>query len=208
MNLKPQLLFSIPSSPNMKQSVLENTFQFSFPNGIDISYYEEKPKIYSIVFTDKDSSNYYYYILLFYEKVNDSIQGSKSSINRNSDINGSETYYMPISIIISSDYGNIDFFRTLLINFYKIIKFDYSFLNDTNTNENNNNIIMNGKVSSNNIDKEKILSFQKVELLNYFNFCYELPRPPNASIFSLNLRFDKITYKFQSLLEIPTSDYC
>ena len=208
MNLKPQLLFSIPSSPNMKQSVLENTFQFSFPNGIDISYYEEKPKIYSIVFTDKDSSNYYYYILLFYEKVNDSIQGSKSSINRNSDINGSETYYMPISIIISSDYGNIDFFRTLLINFYKIIKFDYSFLNDTNTNENNNNIIMNGKVSSNNIDKEKILSFQKVELLNYFNFCYELPRPPNASIFSLNLRFDKITYKFQSLMEIPTSDYC
>ena len=197
----------------MKQSVLENTFQFSFPNGIDILYCEEKPKIYSIVFTDKDSNNYYYHILLFYEKVNDSIYGSKSSINRNSDNNALETYYVPISIIISSDYGNIDFFRALLINFYKIIKFDYSFLNNTNSNENNeksNNIIMNGNSSNinSNIDKEKILSFQKVELLNYFNFCYELPRPPNASIFTLNLRFDKIVYKFQSLLEIPTNDYC
>ena len=195
----------------MKQSVLENTLQFSFPNGIDISYYEEKPKIYSIVFTDTNSNNYYYYILLFYEKINDSVHGSKSSLNRNSDNNASETYYVPISIIICSDYGNIDFFRTLLINFYKIIKFDYSFINNANSTESNNNII-NGNYSNNNsnlnIDKEKILSFQKVELLNYFNFCYELPRPPNASIFSLNLRFDKINYKFQSLLEIPTSDYC
>ena len=194
----------------MKQSVLENTFQFSFPNGIDILYCEEKPKIYSIVFTDKDSNNYYYYILLFYEKVNDSIHGSKDSINRNSDYNASDTYYVPISIIISSDYGNIDFFRSLLINFYRIIKFDYSFLNNTISNDNNNNIILNGNSSSINssIEKEKVLSFQKVELLNYFNFCYELPRPPNASIFTLNLRFDKIVYKFQSLLEIPSNDYC
>ena len=214
-NLKPQLLFSIPSSPNMKQSVLENTLQFSFPNGIDISYYEERPKIYSIVFTETDSNNYYYYILLFYEKICDNINASKSSLNRNSDFNNSEKYYCPISIIIWSEYGNIDFFRNLLINFYKIIKFDYSYLNFTNSNNNINNIIINGKNNLKNsnsinstIEKEKILSFQKVELLNYFNFCYELPRPPNASIFSLNLRFDTISYRFQSLLEIPTNDYC
>ena len=214
-NLKPQLLFSIPSSPNMKQSVLENTLQFSFPNGIDISYYEERPKIYSIVFTETDSNNYYYYILLFYEKISDNINISKSSLNRNSDINASEKYYCPISIIIWSEYGNIDFFRNLLINFYKIIKFDYSYLNFPNSNNNINNKTINGKNSPKNsnsinstIEKEKILSFQKVELLNYFNFCYELPRPPNASIFSLNLRFDKINYRFQSLLEIPTDDYC
>ena len=212
-NLKPQLLFSIPSSPNMKQSVLENTLQFSFPNGIDISYYEEKPKIYSILFTDRESNNYYYYILLFYEKINDSFQGSKNSINRNSDINVSEAYYCPISIIIWSDYGNIDFFRGLLINFYKIIKFDYSYLNYNNIiNEKiingKNNITNDNGSRSSNFEKDKILSFQKVELLNYFNFCFELPRPPNASIFSLNMRFEKINYKFQSLTEIPTNDFC
>ena len=211
-HLKPQLLFSIPSSPNLKQSVLENNLQFTFPNGIDISYYEEKPKIYSIVFTNDDSNKYYYYILLFYEKICDNILGSKSSLNRNSDNNNSESYYCPISIIIWSDYSNIDFFRRMLINFYKIIKFDYSYLNYSN---NINSNIINGKDnindnarSNSNIKKDKILSFQKVELLNYLNFCYELPRPPNASIFYLNMRLDKIDYKFQSLLEIPTDDYC
>ena len=212
-HLKPQLLFSVPSSPNMKQSVLENTLQFSFPNGIDISYYEQHPKIYSILFTDKESNNYYYYILLFYEKIKDALLGSKTSLNRNSDINATETYYCPISIIIWSDYGNIDFFRGMLINFYKIIKFDYSYLNNNYINNSN---IMNGIYSlrktsttiTSNFENERILSFQKVELLNYFNFCYELPRPPNASIFSLNMRFDKVDYKFQSSLEIPTNDYC
>ena len=109
--LKPQLLFSIPSSLNMKQSILENTLQSSFPNGIDISYYEEKPKIYSIIFTDRESNNYYYYILLFYEKISSDSISNKCDINRNSDINAvAETFYCPISIIIWSDYDNFVFF--------------------------------------------------------------------------------------------------
>ena len=215
-DLKPQLLFSIPNPPNMKENVLENNLQFSFPNGIDISYYEEHPKIYPIRFTDKESNSYYYYILFFYEKVNDNMLGSKTSLIRNSDVNVTDIYYCPISIIICSDYGNFDFFRGLLINFYKIIKFDRSYINynNSNSNFNINNIIMNGNKPEKNpslnsiFEKEKILSFQKVELLNYFYFCYELPRPPNASIFTLNMRFDKIDYKLQSLLEIPTNEYC
>ena len=128
-DLKPQLLFSIPNPPNMKENVLENNLQFSFPNGIDISYYEEHPKIYPIRFTDKESNSYYYYILFFYEKVNDNMLGSKTSLIRNSDVNVTDIYYCPISIIICSDYGNFDFFRGLLINFYKIIKFDQSYIN-------------------------------------------------------------------------------
>ena len=47
-----------------------------------------------------------------------------------------------------------------------------------------------------------------MELLNYLNFCCSIPRPPNKSIMSLEMRFDKINCKFQSLKEIPTSDYC
>ena len=211
--LKPQLLFSIPSSLNMKQSILENTLQSSFPNGIDISYYEEKPKIYSIIFTDRESNNYYYYILLFYEKISSDSISNKCDINRNSDINAvAETFYCPISIIIWSDYDNFVFFRSLLISFYKIIKFDKSYLEKNSNIYNNiinekNSIIDDNSISSNS-NKEKILSYQKIELLNYLNFCYELPRPPNASIFCLNMRFDKISYNFQSLLEIPTDDYC
>ena len=51
--LKPQLLFSVPSILNIKPNVLNNQFLFAFPNGIDISYYAESPKIYSIVLTNE-----------------------------------------------------------------------------------------------------------------------------------------------------------
>lgn len=42
--LKPTLLLSIPSVLNIKTNVLNNQFLFAFPNGIDISYYEESQK--------------------------------------------------------------------------------------------------------------------------------------------------------------------
>ena len=211
-NLKPTLLLSIPSVLNIKTNVLNNQFLFAFPNGIDISYYEESPKIYSIVLTNEKGIHSYFYILLFYDKISECPE-TKITLNnliRNSNAITSEMYYCPISIIISTYFPNLDFFRNLLLNFYKIIKFDYSkILNSSNSNCNSNEKNSSKKNSINsNLDIEKIKSFQKIELLNYLNFCYELPRPPNKSLFSLNMRFDKINYKFQSLSEIPTNDYC
>ena len=119
-------------------------------------------------------------------------------------------HYCPVSIIISTYFSNLDFFRNLLLNIYKIIKFDYSILLSSNSNNNSNeknSPNTNNSINSN-IDNEKIKSFQKIELLNYLNFCYQLPRPPNKSIFTLITRLDTINYKFQSLAEIPTNDYC
>ena len=207
--LKPQLLFSIPSTLNIKPNVLNNQFLFAFPNGIDISYYEEPPKIYSIVLTNEKGIHSYFYILLFYDKISDSIE-IKNNLNRNSNAITSEMHYCPISIIISTYYSNLDFFRNLLINIYKIIKFDYSILinSNSNTNSNEKNSPKTSNSINSNIDNEKIKSFQKIELLNYLYFCYQLPRPPNKSLFSLNTRFDRINYKFLSLAEIPTNDYC
>ena len=209
--LKPQLLFSIPNIKNIKikQNVLNNQFLFAFPNGIDISYYEESPKIYSIVLTNEKGIHSYFYILLFYDKISDSTEIKNNNnlhLNRNSNAI-SEAHYCPISIIISTYYSNLDFFRNLLLNFYKIIKFDYTILLNSNYTNEKNSPKTNNSTNSN-IDNEKIKIFQKIELLNYLYFCYELPRPPNKSIFSLNMRFDKINYKFQSFAEIPTSDYC
>ena len=205
--LKPQLLFSIPSSLNINPPILNNQFLFAFPNGIDISYYEESPKIYSIVLTNEKGIHSYFYILLFYDKISDSTE-TKTNLNRNSNAITIETHYCPISIIISTFYSNLDFYRNLLLNIYKIIKFDYSILCNLNTNSNEKNSPKTNNSTNSNIDIEKIKSFQKIELLNYLNFCYELPRPPNKSIFSLNMRFEKINYKFLSLGEIPTNDYC
>ena len=207
--LKPQLLFSIPSPINIKQNALNNQFLFAFPNGIDISYYEESPKIYSIVLTNEKGIHSYLYILLFYDKISDTNDVKNNNVlNRNSNAINSEMHYCPISIIISSSYSNLDFFRNLLLNLYKIIKFDCTILLNSNNNSNEKNSPKTNNSTNSNIDNEKIKIFQKIELLNYLNFCYELPRPPNKSIFSLNMRFDKINYKFQSFGEIPTNDYC
>ena len=183
--LKPQLLFSIPSSLNIKTNVLNNQFLFAFPNGIDISYYEESPKIYSIVLTNEKGIHSYFYILIFYDKIPDATE-YKNNINRNSTAITSEMSYCPVSIIISTFYPNLDFFRNLLLNFYKIIKFDYSILLNSNSNSNEKNSPKTNNSANSNIDIEKIKSFQKIELLNYLYFCSELPRPPNKSLFSLS----------------------
>ena len=208
-NLKPQLLFSIPSILNIKTTILNNQFLFAFPNGIDISYYEEPPKIYSIVLTNEKGTHSYFYILLFYDKIADSNE-IKNCLNRNSNAITTEMSYCPVSIIIWTYFPNLDFFRNLLLNFYKIIKFDYSILLNSNSiyNSNEKNSPKTNYSTNSNIDIEKIKSFQKIELLNYLNFCYNLPRPPNKSLFTLNTRLDKIDYKFQSLGEIPTNEYC
>ena len=130
--LKPQLLFSIPNSLNINTALLNSQFIFAFPNGIDISYYEESPKIYSIVLTNEKGIHSYLYILLFYDKISD-LTEVKTNLNRNSNAITAEMQYCPISIIISTFYPNLDFFRNLLINVYKIIKFDYSILLNLNS---------------------------------------------------------------------------
>ena len=76
----------------------------------------------------------------------------------------------------------------------------------------NNNINdENNDIKDNYLSKNKegkILLFQQLEFLNYLNFCLSILRSPNKSILELETRFDKIQCKFQSLKEIPTSDYC
>ena len=121
--LKPQLLYSIPSNLTIKTNVLNNQFLFAFPNGIDFSNYEEIPKIYPIVLTNEKGIHSYLYILLFYDRISE-VSENKSNPTRNSILIGADMQYCPISIIISSHYSNVDFFKELLVNFYKIIRFD------------------------------------------------------------------------------------
>ena len=190
-NIKPQLLFSIPKIDIDK---INQQAIYCFPNGFKLSKTDILPKIYSTVINEEKDIKLYINILLFYEKITD--------FSDNKD-NNTETIYCPIAIIISSHYAKVDFFKELLTIFYKIIKYDTSILYNINDEENNNrdNYLSKNK-------EEKILLFQKLEFLNYINFCLTILRPPNKSILELETRFDKIQCKFQSLKEIPTSDYC
>ena len=117
----------------------------------------------------------------------------------------SELLYYPVSIIIISYYSNIEFFRKLLIEFYKIIKLDSKPINNNN---NIGNLTFNNFSNYNNYNIDKIHSFQKLEFLNYLHFSKELLRPPNKSIFTINMRFTSIEYKFKSLQELPNNDFC
>ena len=141
------------------------------------------PKVYSIFLRVEKDIKEYLYILLFYEKLSE--------------------IYCPISIVLTSNYAKVDFFKELLKHLYQIIKFDISLLYNSKFDKINikNQFFVQKEL-------EKIKSYQKVELLNYLNFCSAIPRPPNKSILTLETRYDKIICKFQSLKEIPTSEYC
>ena len=140
------------------------------------------PKIYSIFLRGEKDIKEYLYILLFYEKHSE--------------------IYCPISIVLTSNYAKVDFFKELLKRIYQIIKFDLSLLYNSKCEK------INIKNQFFQKELENIKSYQKMELLNYLNFCSAIPRPPNKSILTLKTRYDEIICKFQSLKEIPTSDYC
>ena len=193
-------MLSIPENKNIKQELLNNYLCLAFPNGIELSYNQKTPIIYSIVLTNENYINSYLYILLFYEKVNESDLNNSSLYPINNQ--KSEIIYCPISIIFLSYYSNIEFYRKLLVEFYKIIKLDFLSINNNSGNLTLNNF------SNNNNNKDKIKNFQKLEFLNYLHFCCELLRPSSKSIFVINMRFNTLEYKLNSLQEIPSNDFC
>ena len=161
---------------------------------MELSFNSKTSIIYSIVLTNEKGIHLYLYILLFYEKIKEDDLSSNTLNAQNP-----EPHYFPVSIIFSSYYSNIDFYRKLLIEFYKIIKFEFAAINN---NENINNF-------SNNINgKDKIRSFQNLELLDNLIFCIELLCAHNKSILTINMRFDTLKYKFNSLQEMPNNDFC
>ena len=155
----------------------------------------KQPKIYSIVLTNEKAIRSYLYILLFYDKFKLSEEELNSNLNDKNSKHFSKTFYCPISIIITSYINNIDFFRKLLTEYYSLIQLNSNFISDENYIKENKNI-------------EKINSYQKIELLNYIKYSYELINPPPKSIFTFNLKFSSIQFISRSKEEIPTSDYC
>lgn len=197
---KPEILFTLTSS----QSNLKNSIDFAFPNGLEISLFPEKPKIYAIVLTNEKGTRSYLYVLLMYDKVklNDDelrVEISKTSITSTSSL--SKSFYVPVAICILSHVQKIEFFRAVLTEIYNIIDFDLSAISrGTSTS--------NSTLSDDANGNPTIVSYQKIELITCFNFLIDLIKPPAASSFTLNLRFSQANVTFQSRRDIPTKDYC
>ena len=201
--MKPKILLSFPENHNIKEDILNNYLSLAYPNGLELSYTFKTPIIYSIVLTNELGINSYLYILLFYEKIRENDLNNSSLYPLNTQ--KIEALYYPVSIILISYYSNIDFFRKLLIEFYKIIKLEFLPL----INFNSAYLAFSIYLNNNNMkDINKMNSFQKLELINYLHFCTELLRPPNKSIFKIKMRFNSLEYKLNSLQEIPNNDFC
>ena len=187
-----------------------------FPQDFEISNEEKPPKIYSNVLTNEKGISSYLYILLFYDKYTENeedLQEDAEKLRLSSTSDLIKVFYCPVSIIILSYCNNLEFFDKLLKEYYRIIKFNANIIvNDKEIDENNiesapPNVIENNIENNNNIYK-KLLFYQKIELLNYLNYSYEILHPPNKTILNFNLRFSQIKYCSQSNIEIPTSEVC
>ena len=117
---KPEILYS-----SSQTQTLKNSIDFAFPNGIDVSLFQEKSKIYAIVLTNEKGVRTYLYILLLYDKVklNEDdlkVEISKTSITSTSSL--SKSFYVPVAICLLSHVMNIDFFRSFLVEINNIIQ--------------------------------------------------------------------------------------
>ena len=103
---KPTVLYQIPEQQNnTTDNKLQSYLYFAFPNGLEISYNEKKPKIYAITLTNEQGNNSYMYILLFYDKINDTDKTSFAT--RNSGRFSNEIIFCPCSIILYSYFSNL-----------------------------------------------------------------------------------------------------
>ena len=105
--LRPQILLSIPKTENPK---INQQLSSAFHKGLNFSNCDIIPKIYSIILNEEKDIIIYLYILLFYEKISD----VNSEIKTNN-----ESLYCPLSIIITSHYANIDFFKESVKSLFK-----------------------------------------------------------------------------------------
>ena len=201
-----------------------SSLSIMFPQDFEISNEEKPPKIYSNVLTNEKGISSYLYILLFYDKYTENeedLQEDAEKLRLSSTSDLIKVFYCPISIIILSYSNNLDFFDKLLKEYYRIIKFNINIiLNEKeieenniesappNVIENNNNNNNNNNIENNNNIYKKLLFYQKIELLNYLNYSYEILHPPNKTILNFNLRFSQIKYCSQSNIEIPTNEIC
>ena len=195
---KPEILYS-----SSQTQTLKNSIDFAFPNGIDVSLFQEKSKIYAIVLTNEKGVRTYLYILLLYDKVklNEDdlkVEISKTSITSTSSL--SKSFYVPVAICLLSHVMNIDFFRSFLIEINNIIEFDITSLSRNNSS--------NSTTSEETASHMSISSYQKIELINYFNLISNIIKPPSLSSFNLNMRFSSVSLSSESHYSIPTSNYC
>ena len=160
----PEILFYYPQDESgFSPSFLE----YIFIDGINIQYNLQPPKFIPEVLTDAKGERTYLYSIRLFDKI---------EINH-------KNYYLPYALSIWSPVNNCEAFKTILTEFYRIMK-------STNKDIANNSLI----------------NYHNLEFIHMIIFLTDIILPPNNTKMVLNFHFSSIELTFPSMSEIPNNE--
>ena len=160
----PEILFYYPQDESgFSPSFLE----YIFIDGINIQYNLQPPKFIPEVLTDAKGERTYLYSIRLFDKI---------EINH-------KNYYLPYALSIWSPVNNCEAFKTILTEFYRIMK-------STNKDITNNSLI----------------NYHNLEFIHMIIFLTDIILPPNNTKMVLNFHFSSIELTFPSMSEIPNNE--
>ena len=160
----PEILFYYPQNESgFSPSFLE----YIFIDGINIQFNLQPPKFIPEVLTDAKGERTYLYSIRLFDKI---------EINH-------KNYYLPYALSIWSPVNNCEAFKTILTEFYRIMK-------STNKDIANNSLI----------------NYHNLEFIHMIIFLTDIILPPNNTKMVLNFHFSSIELTFPSMSEIPNNE--
>ena len=163
-NIFPEIFFCYPID---RFEFSPNILEYIYHDGKYIEYQDLPPRYFATVFTNEKGVRTYYYTIKLYEKI----------------ILNKKSYFFPYSITIWSEINDSISFKSILTEFYRIIR---------------QRIL--------NIDHNILKSYYYLEFVNLIIFLNSIIIPPSNSILYLNLHYSKINMEFQSLCKIPNNE--
>ena len=160
----PEILFRYPQNDiGITPSILE----YIFAEGISIEFNLQPPKFIPVVLTNEKGGRTYVYSIRLFDKI---------QINH-------KNYYLPYALSIWSPMNNCEGFKTILTEFYRIMK-----------------------ISGENINESAIINFHNLEIIHMIIFLSDIILPPSNSKIILNFHFSSVEFNFPSLTEIPNNE--
>ena len=160
----PEILFRYPQNDlGISPSVLE----YIFAEGVSIEFNLQPPKFIPVVLTNEKGGRTYVYSIRLFDKI---------EINH-------KNYYLPYILSIWSPLNNCEGFKSILTEFYRIMK-----------------------ISDEKINDSSIINYHNLEIIHMIIFLTDIILPPNNSKIILNFHFSSVEFNFPSLSEIPNNE--
>ena len=160
----PEILFRYPQNDT---GITPSILEYIFAEGISIEFNLQPPKFIPVVLTDEKGCRTYVYSIRLFDII---------EINH-------KNYYLPYVLSIWSPINNCEGFKSILTEFYRIMK-----------------------ISKWNTKESSIINYHNLEIIHMIIFLTDIILPPNNSKIILNFHFSSVQFNFPSLTEIPNNE--